>query len=176
MQSQFRLLLQLFTATKQIIAKAWRSPSLVVVETKYRMNKALIHAKMEAFRNKLCKFERPLDKALLTSGFWWLCTNALVTPSIVPLGISESGIAFPLWKLSCTLTLLLALFSLLYFFWAICRFTCTHPILSMTFAFSSLSTLPFYLLPFLVFMQGFLLSPYAIDCISFIGSCRGCKT
>lgn len=56
---QFKLFVQLLTVAKQTLAKAWRSPTLVVAETKNRMTNAMIHAKMVAIDNALLpKFEK----------------------------------------------------------------------------------------------------------------------
>lgn len=57
--NQFRLLIQLTTAAKQTIAKAWKTQTLVVAEAKHRMNKALIFGKMTAIEtNKVMKFKK----------------------------------------------------------------------------------------------------------------------
>lgn len=57
-KSQFKLLMHLTTAAKQTIAKAWKSPCLVLPETIGRMNKTMIHSKMLAIEtNKIRKFE-----------------------------------------------------------------------------------------------------------------------
>lgn len=55
---QLKPLLQITTAAKQTIAKAWKSTALILAETQHRI-KAMIHAKMEAIRSdKVVKFER----------------------------------------------------------------------------------------------------------------------
>lgn len=57
--NQFKLLLQITTATKQTIAKAWKSPTLVLTETKHRINQAIIHTKIEAItQDKISKFKK----------------------------------------------------------------------------------------------------------------------
>ena len=48
LHSQFKLLLQLFTAAKQALAKAWRSSKLVVNEAVTKMNNTMTHPKMLA--------------------------------------------------------------------------------------------------------------------------------
>lgn len=82
---QFKLLLQVTTAAKQTIAKAWKSPHLSIVETKNRITRAMIHAKVEAILVvKVKKYENlwkpwvyhylpvDFDSTPLTS---WLLTN-----------------------------------------------------------------------------------------------------
>lgn len=57
--NQFRLLIQLTTAAKQTIAKAWKSQTLVVAEAKRRMNRALIFTKMTSIEtDKIKKFKK----------------------------------------------------------------------------------------------------------------------
>lgn len=60
-RSQLRLLLHLFTAAKQTIAKAWKTPTLNIVETKNRVTLAMIHDKIEA---------KILDKATQHNRVW----------------------------------------------------------------------------------------------------------
>lgn len=56
---QFKLLTQLLIAAKQTLAKAWKFLSLVVAETKNRMNNFMIHSKMATIDNSLIpKFEK----------------------------------------------------------------------------------------------------------------------
>ena len=58
LHAQFKLLTQLFTAAKQTIAKAWKTPNLSVTETKTRMNTAMSHTKMEALdTDTIARFE-----------------------------------------------------------------------------------------------------------------------
>ena len=47
-RAQVRLLLQLTTAAKQTIAKAWKTPKLHITEVKHRVTQAMIHSKTEA--------------------------------------------------------------------------------------------------------------------------------
>lgn len=47
-RAQLRLLLQLFTAAKQTIAKAWKTPILSIAEMKNRITQAIVHSKIEA--------------------------------------------------------------------------------------------------------------------------------
>lgn len=47
-RSQTRLLLQLTTAAKQTIARAWKTPKLSLAEAKNRVTQAMIHSKIEA--------------------------------------------------------------------------------------------------------------------------------
>lgn len=47
-QLQFKLLLNVTTAAKQTIAKAWKSDKLCEVTVKQRITQAMIHATMEA--------------------------------------------------------------------------------------------------------------------------------
>lgn len=57
--TQFQLLVQLTTAAKQIITKAWKSQTLVAAEAKRRMNRALIYVKMTAIENdKIREFKK----------------------------------------------------------------------------------------------------------------------
>lgn len=57
--SQFKLFVQLSTAAKQTMAKAWKSPKLSLAETKNRMNSAMSHAKMSAIEgNQIPKFKK----------------------------------------------------------------------------------------------------------------------
>lgn len=57
--NQFKLLIQLFTAAKQTLAKAWRSPSLIVEEVVNRMNVTMTQAKMVAIDNdSFVKFDK----------------------------------------------------------------------------------------------------------------------
>ena len=57
--THFKLLTQLFTAAKQTIAKAWKTPILSTTETKNRMNIAMTHAKMEALEtDTIANFEK----------------------------------------------------------------------------------------------------------------------
>lgn len=57
--SQFKLMIQLITAAKQTVAKAWKSPTLVLAETIHRMNNTMSHAKMVAIdQNQIPKFEK----------------------------------------------------------------------------------------------------------------------
>ena len=57
--SQFKLSVQLLTAAKQMMAKAWKSPILVSAKTKHRMNATMSHAKMMAIeRDQIPKFEK----------------------------------------------------------------------------------------------------------------------
>ena len=56
---QFKLIRQLFTAAKQTLAKAWKSPNLSVNEVLSRTNKAMTHAKMSAMdSDTITKFEK----------------------------------------------------------------------------------------------------------------------
>lgn len=58
-RNQFKLLLQVTTAAKQTIAKAWKSPNLAISETKHRINQAMIHAKTDAIaQDKICNFQK----------------------------------------------------------------------------------------------------------------------
>lgn len=58
-QSQFCLLLQLLTVTKQTIAKTQKTQSLVIAEIVYTTNRALVHAKMAATENdRIYKYEK----------------------------------------------------------------------------------------------------------------------
>lgn len=55
--TQFQLFIQLSTAAKQMIAKAWKSQNLILAEAKHRMNRALVYAKMTAIEeNKINQF------------------------------------------------------------------------------------------------------------------------
>lgn len=45
---QIKLLLQITTAAKQTIAKAWKTPTLTLAETKHRINQAMIYVIIEA--------------------------------------------------------------------------------------------------------------------------------
>lgn len=45
---QFKFILQITTAAKQMIAKAWESPTLHTLEVKHRITRAMIHTKNEA--------------------------------------------------------------------------------------------------------------------------------
>lgn len=57
--TQFQLLIQITTSAKQTIAKAWKSKSLILAETKHRINRALIFDKMTAIAdNKINKFRK----------------------------------------------------------------------------------------------------------------------
>lgn len=57
--AQFKLFLYLLTAAKQTLAKAWKTPSLAITETKQRMNNDMIHPKMEAIEhNQVPKFHK----------------------------------------------------------------------------------------------------------------------
>ena len=57
--TQFKLLLQITTAAKQTIAKAWKTPTLMISETKTRINQAMTHSKTEAITNdNIAKFEK----------------------------------------------------------------------------------------------------------------------
>lgn len=57
--TQFQLFIQLSTAAKQTIAKAWKSQNLILAEAKHRMNRALLYAKMTAIEeNKINKFRK----------------------------------------------------------------------------------------------------------------------
>lgn len=57
--SQFNLLVQLFTAAKQTLAKAWRSPDLVINKAVNRMNNTMSYAKLIALEtNMVPKFEK----------------------------------------------------------------------------------------------------------------------
>lgn len=47
-RAQLHLLLHLTTAAKQMIAKAWKTPTLNLTETKNRVTQAMIHNKIEA--------------------------------------------------------------------------------------------------------------------------------
>lgn len=71
--TQFKLFIQLLTAAKQMVAKAWKSPSLVIAETKHRMHNSMIYAKMVAIeRDQIPKFEKlwhPWIKHHLSSTF-----------------------------------------------------------------------------------------------------------
>lgn len=52
-------MIQLITAAKQTVAKAWKSPTLVLAETIHRMNNTMSHAKMVAIdQNQIPKFEK----------------------------------------------------------------------------------------------------------------------
>ena len=56
---QFKLLVQLFTAAKQTLAKSWKSPKLVLHEAIAKMNYTMTQAKMAAFElDMIPKFER----------------------------------------------------------------------------------------------------------------------
>lgn len=67
--TQFQLLIKLTTAAKQTIAKAWKSPNLIVAEVKHRMLKALLFAKMTDIENdnigKFNKIWKPWVKHFL---------------------------------------------------------------------------------------------------------------
>ena len=55
----FKLLSQLFTAEKQTLAKAWKSPNLIVNEVKEIMNNSMTYAKMTAIdTDMITEFER----------------------------------------------------------------------------------------------------------------------
>ena len=55
---QFNLIKQLLTAAKQTIAKAWRSPNLLMSEVVNRMNTAMKYAKMSAIESDtIARFE-----------------------------------------------------------------------------------------------------------------------
>lgn len=47
-RARFHLLLQLMTAAKKTIARAWKSSKLFVLEVKNRLTQAMIHGKTEA--------------------------------------------------------------------------------------------------------------------------------
>ena len=47
--TQFRLFLQITTAAKQTIAKAWKTNTLMISKAKNRINQAMILSKSEAF-------------------------------------------------------------------------------------------------------------------------------
>ena len=47
-RAQVRLLLQLTTAAKQTIARAWKTPTIHIAEVKNRVTQAMIHSKIEA--------------------------------------------------------------------------------------------------------------------------------
>lgn len=47
-RAQLRLLLQLTTAAKQTIARAWKTPTLHIAEVKNRVTQAMIHSKIDA--------------------------------------------------------------------------------------------------------------------------------
>lgn len=71
--SQFKLFVQLSTAAKQTIAKAWKSPLLPLAETKNRMHSAMSQAKMTAIdNNRIPQFKKlwnPWIKYHLPSNF-----------------------------------------------------------------------------------------------------------
>lgn len=54
--TQFQLLIQLSTVAKQIIAKAWKSQTLVVAEAKHRMNRALIIFNSHFSKDKILEY------------------------------------------------------------------------------------------------------------------------
>lgn len=55
---QFKLLLQVTTAAKQTTAKAWKNSQLTVLETKNRVTRAMVHAKIGAvLLDRVRKFE-----------------------------------------------------------------------------------------------------------------------
>ena len=57
--TQFKLIIQLLTAAKQTLAKAWKSPNLPLNEVVNRMNNAMIHAKMMAIdTDTITRFEK----------------------------------------------------------------------------------------------------------------------
>lgn len=57
--TQIKFFLQLLTAAKQTLAKAWKFLSLVVAEAKHRVNRTMTHAKMEAIeKDQVSKFNK----------------------------------------------------------------------------------------------------------------------
>lgn len=65
-RKQFKLFIQLMTAAKQTITKAWKTPLLNIAETKHRMNRSLLHAKMEALDKENLKGYEGLWKPWIT--------------------------------------------------------------------------------------------------------------
>ena len=49
--AQFKLFLQITTAAKQTISKAWKTATLLVSETRNRVHQAMLHSKSEAITN-----------------------------------------------------------------------------------------------------------------------------
>lgn len=45
-------MLQITTVAKQTISKAWKTRTLILTETSYRINQAMVHAKTEAITDK----------------------------------------------------------------------------------------------------------------------------
>lgn len=77
---QFKLLLQVTTAAKQTIAKAWKTPHLTILEIKNRVTRAMVHAKIEGvLLDRVKKFKclwRPWVDHFLPPNF----DNALQLP------------------------------------------------------------------------------------------------
>lgn len=70
---KFQLLINLTTAAKQTIAKAWNLATLIVAEAKHRMHKTLIYAKMSVIEDDnivtFQKILKPWVKHFLPSDF-----------------------------------------------------------------------------------------------------------